>query len=149
MPTTFIHFKNNYYLYDKGLSVNKKGFTIGGYESAWLADLVAAFVFEKPEDLFSDLVFMKTYRDDALCISDETKTTNELCDWLEVFLRRVNEVLGSEHLKFTAKMWNPKAPESEIPENKKVSINRNIAFPCLDIEMYWYQEESLASKVHR
>ena len=84
-------------------------------------------------------MFTKTYRDDALHISDGTETTDEVCDWLESFQRRVNEVLGSEHLKFTAEIWNPEAPESEIPKNKKVSININLAFPYLDIEMYWYQ----------
>ena len=52
-------------------------------------------------------------------------------------------------MKFTAEIWNPEAPEPEIPKNKKVSINRNLAFPYLDIEIYWYQEESLAFKVHR
>ena len=82
MSTTFIHFKNKYYLYSGGLSVNKKGLTTGGYESAWLADLVAAFVFEKPEDLFSNLVFMKTYRDDKMVVlfGDGTETTDEVCD---------------------------------------------------------------------
>ena len=80
MSTTFIHFKNKYYLYGGGLSVNEKGLTIGGYKSTWLADLVAAFVFEKSEDLFSDLAFMKTHRDDALRISDGTETTYEVCD---------------------------------------------------------------------
>ena len=85
--------------------MNKEGLTIGGCESAWLADLVVAFVFEKSEDIFSDLVFMKTYRDDALRISDGTKTKDEDCDWLDIFQRRVNEVQGSEHLKFTAQFF--------------------------------------------
>ena len=30
----------------------KDYFTIGGFKSAWLADLVAAYVFEKSKDLF-------------------------------------------------------------------------------------------------
>ena len=47
---------------------------------------------------------MKTYRDDALQISDGTETTDEICDWLDDFQRRVNEVLGSEDLKFTAEI---------------------------------------------
>ena len=92
---------------------------------------------------------MKTHRDDALRIRDGTEATDEVCDWLDSFQRRINEVLGSEHMKFTAEIWNPEAQELEIPKNKKVSMNRNVAFTYLDIEMYWYQEESLSFKVHR
>ena len=35
-----------YYEYDGDQEINNKGLTIGGYESAWLADLVAAYVLE-------------------------------------------------------------------------------------------------------
>jgi hypothetical protein len=40
--------------------------TIGGYESAWLADLVAAFVLENCEDLFEEAIYDGIYRDDGL-----------------------------------------------------------------------------------
>jgi hypothetical protein len=38
--------------------LDKKGLTIGGYESAWLADLVAVYILaEVDEELFSDATF--------------------------------------------------------------------------------------------
>ena len=46
MSTTFIHIKDQYWLYGGSLCVDEKGLTIGGYKSAWLADLVAAYIFK-------------------------------------------------------------------------------------------------------
>ena len=70
MSTTFIQFKDQYWLYGGGLTVDKKGLTIGGFELAWLADLVAAYIFQNSEDLFVSLVYYSTYRDDGLRITD-------------------------------------------------------------------------------
>ena len=47
MSTTFIQFSDQYWLYGGGMTVDEKGLTIGGFESAWLADLVAAYIFSK------------------------------------------------------------------------------------------------------
>ena len=45
MSTTFIQFSDQNWLYGGGMTVDEKGLTIGGFESAWLADLVAAYIF--------------------------------------------------------------------------------------------------------
>lgn len=37
MSSTLTTFKNKYYQYEGNKSLDKKGLTIGGYESAWLA----------------------------------------------------------------------------------------------------------------
>jgi hypothetical protein len=44
MGNTLLTFVDKYYEYDGERDIMDKGLTIGGYESAWLADLVAAFV---------------------------------------------------------------------------------------------------------
>ena len=44
MCNTLISFEDQYYEYDGGKDPEEKGLTIGGYESAWLADLVGAYI---------------------------------------------------------------------------------------------------------
>lgn len=45
MRATILTFTNKYYEYSGDVNVEEKGLMIGGYKSAWLADLVAAYVF--------------------------------------------------------------------------------------------------------
>jgi hypothetical protein len=70
--------------------------TIGGYESAWLADLVAAFVLENTTELFEKTPYDGIYRDDGLVILDGLKSNNEIGEWLGAFQEKVNEVTGYE-----------------------------------------------------
>ena len=44
MNNTFITFGDQYWIYGGFLPVEDKGLTIGGYESAFFADLVAAYI---------------------------------------------------------------------------------------------------------
>jgi hypothetical protein len=60
--------RDKYFEYDGEKYFLDKGLTIGGYESAWLADLVAAYVLEKTKHLFLGTVFYGIYRDDGLVI---------------------------------------------------------------------------------
>ena len=48
------------------MAVDEKGLTIRGFDSAWLADLVAAYIFQHSEDLFASLIYYGTYRDVSL-----------------------------------------------------------------------------------
>jgi hypothetical protein len=47
MENTLLTFQDQDYIYDGDQSLDEKGLTIGGYESAWLADLVAAYILEQ------------------------------------------------------------------------------------------------------
>ena len=40
--------------------------TIGGFESAWLADLVAVYILENAVDLLMEMEFDGIYRDDGI-----------------------------------------------------------------------------------
>ena len=71
----------------------------------------------------------------------------EICDWLKLFQNRVNQLTGSEYLKFTCDVWMPDAPPDLKPKNKKVKINRKSAFPYLDMELCWINDE-LKFRVH-
>ena len=64
MNNTFVSFGGQYWLYYEFLPVEEKGLTIGGYESAFFTDLVAAYILENSQDIFHDSDYFKIYRDD-------------------------------------------------------------------------------------
>ena len=146
MANTLITFHGKYWEYG-GADVDRKGLTIGGFESAGFADLVAAYILENTRDLFDNAIFDGIYRDDGFKVDIGKQTTEETCEWLSRFQSRVNELTGSECLQFTVDIWNPDARPDEVPSNDKVTICRDKAFPYLDLEMYW-REEELKFRVH-
>jgi hypothetical protein len=68
MANTLLQFSQKYFEYDGDKAVLVKGLTIRGYESAWLANLVAASVMEKTAKLFHGTAHYKMYCDDCLVI---------------------------------------------------------------------------------
>ena len=52
MGNTLISFKDKYFEYGGSVNPMERGLRIGGYDSAWLADLVAAWILEKSKDIF-------------------------------------------------------------------------------------------------
>jgi hypothetical protein len=52
--------------------------TIGGYKSAWLTDLVAAFILENTTKLFDETGYDGIYRDDGLVILDGVKENTKV-----------------------------------------------------------------------
>jgi len=61
-------FRDRYYKYRTLNAVEDKRLLIGGYESAWLADLVAAFVLEHTTEAFKNSTYHGIYRDDGLVV---------------------------------------------------------------------------------
>lgn len=151
MANTMVTFNGKYYEYG-GTEVESKGLTIGGYESAFLADLVAAFILENLEDLFQNdegQTYSKIYRDDGFKVElVANRTVEEICNWYGNFQSRVNELIGSDSLQFTMEIWKPDSPPEEVPRySDKITICRDEAFPYLDLEMYWRNDE-LQFRVH-
>ena len=67
MGNTLFTFKDKFYEYGGDCDPMKRGLTIGGYESAWLADLVASFILEKTKNLFSKTtLYYGIYRADGI-----------------------------------------------------------------------------------
>ena len=72
MMNTILTFVNKYYLYDGNCPTEMKGLTIGGYESAWLADLAMSYLLDKMGDEeeynhpLSELTHFGIYRDDGI-----------------------------------------------------------------------------------
>jgi hypothetical protein len=105
MENTLLTFVNKYYEYDGDLDVEGRGLTIGGYESAWLADLCMAYVMDNSRDILDDLVYDGIYRDNGIVVFKGLKTTSKVASWLGIFQGRVNDLAGSEFLKFTMEVW--------------------------------------------
>jgi len=83
-------------------------------------------------------MFYGIYRDDGLNVIDGKKSTEEMFEWLKQFQDNVNELTAdSNFLQFTLDIWDPDSPPGEIPSNKNVKINRDVAFIYLDMELYW------------
>ena len=146
MGSTFLTFVDKYYEYDGMVDVRDRGLTIGGYESAWLADLVISYIFENTEDLFTDSVFHGCYRDDELAIFKGTKMKKDMISWLNTFQNRVNELLDSDNLQFTLTVWG--ADKEDSSESTKVTVDTNSFFPFLDMELFWNNNGELNHRVH-
>jgi hypothetical protein len=93
MENTLLTSQDQYYIYDGDQSLDEKGLTIGGYESGWLADLVAAYILvEVDEELFSDATFFGMFRDEGLVVFNSKKTKTQLHTWLNDFQLAVDEL---------------------------------------------------------
>eukprot|EP00957_Ditylum_brightwellii_P026628 2013265-Ditylum_brightwellii.AAC.1 len=71
MKNTLVSFRDKYFNYKgaaKGddLTVEDSALAIGGFESAFLADLVASYLFEMTGKKFIEARYKSIYRDDGL-----------------------------------------------------------------------------------
>ena len=106
MANTLMTFQGEYWKYGGLVEVEGKRLTIGGYESAWFADLVAAYILANQIDAMDDAIFNKIYRDDGIVLFRGKKTLKWIEQWLENFQAQVNILTESEHLQFTVEIWN-------------------------------------------
>jgi hypothetical protein len=150
MSNTIITFVDRYYMYDGDLEIEDRGLTIGGYESAWLADLAIAYIVEKAqEETMATLKHFGIYRDDGIGVFPGNISYADGTEWLNKFQEKVDEITGNDWLQFTMEIW--KAGEHEIPDidkKSKVQINNGAWFPFLDMEMSWNNEGDLEFGVH-
>ena len=148
MTNTIVSFEDQHLIYGGDAAIEIKGLTISGFESAFVfADLVAAYILDRSTELFSNSMFYGIYRDDDLNVIDGKRSTEEMVEWLERFQDNIKELTGSNFLQFTLDIWDPDSPPGEIPSNKNVKIDRGIAFPYLDMELYWLNT-NLEFRVH-
>jgi hypothetical protein len=146
MENTLLTFQDQYYMYDGDQSLDEKGLTIGGCESAWLSDFVAAYIFEQVDEKFSDTRFVGMYRDDGLVVFNSKKTKAQIQTRLNDIQLTVDELCGNSFLQFTAVMWHSGGRSSRSTTN--LSVDTNPAFPYLDMEMYWSGRGQLCFRVH-
>ena len=130
MRSTLISFDGEYYEYHGG-EIEEQGLAIGGYESAFMADLVSSYLFEKANPIFCPKIYHGIYQDDGLVVFKGKKKASDIKDWLEEFQKTVHTAAGNQHVKFTAEIWtdgaNPPIPEKD----DQVQIVTNDEFPLL------------------
>ena len=103
MSSTLISFDAEYYKYHSG-EREEQGLAIGGYESEFLADLVASYLFEKSKANFHPITYHGIYIYDGLVVFKGKNIAREIKYWLEEFQKTVNKAAGNQHLQFTAEI---------------------------------------------
>jgi len=148
MSTTLIQFCRVYYLYNGNKEVEDKGLTIGGYESAWLADLAMAFLLEMmDQSVLDETKYFGIYQDGGLAVFPGTWSQTETADWLSKFQGSINDIAGNNKLSFTAEIWTPGGnPAPKI--RGKVGLHTANEFPFLDMELSWRKDGNLKFGVH-
>jgi hypothetical protein len=143
-------FVDKYYEYNGDKDPDEKGLTIGGYESAWLADLVGAYILANTKNCFNDVSYYGLYRDGGIGIFKGMWSYDMIVEWRNNFQKEVNKLAGGEFLQFTCCIWLDKSRRDcpSIEYDKNVSAVRDYAFPYLDMEMFWSTKGSLHFRVH-
>ena len=77
MSSTLLNFQDKYDEYgDEGLET--KVLAIGGYESAFLADLVASYLLEVTNNKFKEVLWRGIYRDDGWLVVKGRRPISEI-----------------------------------------------------------------------
>ena len=84
MSSTLISFDGEYYEY-RGGEREEQGLVIGRYESAFLADLVESYLFEKSKANFHQTTYHGIYIYDGLVVFKGNRSAREVNYWLEEF----------------------------------------------------------------
>ena len=100
MGHTLITFRGKYFEYRSDEDLDSKGLTIGGFESAWLADLVACFLLEKCSDAFEPWLvkYYGIYMDDGFLVMHGRRSVEDICSWLTCFQESKNLHAGCNAL---------------------------------------------------
>ena len=100
MSSTLLNFQDKYYEYgDEGLETN--GLAIEGYESAFLADLVASCLLEVTNNQFKEVLWRGIYIDSGLLVFKGRRSISEIRIWRDKFQEKVDEFAGNGYLQFT------------------------------------------------
>ena len=91
MSSTLLNFQ---YIYDEygEEGSEKKGLAIGGYESAFLADLVASYLFEVTNNKFKEVLWRGIYRDDGLLMLKGRISISEIRIWRDNPKKRLTKL---------------------------------------------------------
>ena len=130
MANTLIQFREKYYKYGEGgEDALERALTIGGYDSAWMADMVAGYILELANDHFDLARCFGIYGDDGNVVFEGCKSANELAGWLATFQSKVNEIVGSDDIKFTMDIWKPGQERRTVAPESQSGRHANIPLP--------------------
>eukprot|EP00957_Ditylum_brightwellii_P124605 9497054-Ditylum_brightwellii.AAC.1 len=152
------YFREKFYIYQgaangQDLSEEDAVLAIGAFELAFLADLVALFVFEKTVVCFKSTLLQGIYQDDGLVVFEGKQTRREIALWLKGFQAKVNKLADGNYLQFTTELWRPVMEETHATTHlddgygweddeeiskalwKKAAVRDEEWFPFLDMRM--------------
>jgi hypothetical protein len=99
-------FLDKYYKYGVDPDPDRRGLTTGGFESAFLADLEAYYIFKKLKHIWERHVrFLGTYHDDKIIVFSGQKLNKWLLNWLRIFQGEVDRLLGTSDIQFTMEIF--------------------------------------------
>eukprot|EP00957_Ditylum_brightwellii_P064915 4924809-Ditylum_brightwellii.AAC.1 len=83
-------FRGKYFIYKgaakgKELSNEDVVLAIGAYEAAFLADIVASYIFKETGECFIECVFRGIYRDDRLVVFSGRRNKKDIQEWLRKY----------------------------------------------------------------
>eukprot|EP00957_Ditylum_brightwellii_P125519 9567517-Ditylum_brightwellii.AAC.1 len=143
MKSTLIQFRGKYYVYCRAASeeVMDKDvvLAIGAYESAFFANIVASYVFEKTEECFEMRQWSK----------------KETQKWLQCYQSIVNKLAGGDYLQLTTNLWQPLAADEvnllawKYKKEEGVMVIYDAKFPFLNMEMFWDEKGEMRFQVYR
>jgi hypothetical protein len=143
-------FRGRYFEYNGlngDIDPNERALTIGGFESAWLADLVASYILDVTNHRFRrTTVYAGIYRDDGLLVFRGKRTVAEIHRWWQSLQHEINEIAEGSYFQVKMVLWEPGGPERRTIDG--VSTFNGQAFPYLDMEMFWNRSGALNFKVH-
>jgi GIY-YIG catalytic domain len=150
MSSTLLTFIDKYYEYDGDKDPEEKGLTIGGYESAWLADLVGAYILANTQQHFNETKYYGLYRDDGIGVFKGQWSYEKIVHWRNNFQKAVNKLAGGSYLQFTCNIWMPSPNSINLTEvmDNNVTAERKETFPYLDMELKWATNKKLSFQVH-
>ena len=146
MSNCLINFREKYLQYGKEKDPLKRVLTIGGYDSAWLADLTACYILERAEPVWSEqFEYFKIYRDDGCGLARNT-TVKKLCKWYDIFQQEVDRITGGI-IKFTLEIWKP-SDEKERKVNDVIKVLGGNSTPYLDADLFFNEKRELGIRVY-
>ena len=146
MSNTLVSFIDKFYEYDGDLDDEERGLTIGGYESAWLADLVASYILEKTKKMFHKTKYHGIYRDDGFVVFNGVVSKKAVNNWVRVFQWNVDRLAECDCLQFTMEVWGKDDDPTIL--NEKLTYVDEAHFPYLDMEMHWNDRGELKFQIY-
>jgi len=131
-------------------TLTKKGLTIGGHESSWLADLAGACILDNTKSRFRKTKWCSLHRDDGTAAFKNKLSCNDMLKWRTTFQNSMNRPAGGNHMQFTCGMWLDKSRTEMTTEQNdpKTSIETGCFFPCLDTEFVMATNTNLLFRAH-
>eukprot|EP00957_Ditylum_brightwellii_P021972 1657210-Ditylum_brightwellii.AAC.1 len=124
MQSALVQYHGKYYAYkgaSKGQVMKDEDITItiGAFEPAFSADVVASYAFKMTEVSFICLKYRGIYRDDGLVIFWGKWSKNKIAQCLCWYHTLVDRIAGGTYLQFTTELWAPTDFQQEFDEEHK------------------------------